>query len=301
MNRTFKKFLCLALTTATVAGGALSLAGCTTDHPEVEMVLAFNGKSYTLEYKLYRKKAPNTVNHFLALVENGYYNEKNGKNICIHDYSSSKWYAGAYEYDTAADENDGFLSYRDYFSIVKTFENKDFVSVWLDAEKTLPTYTLYGEFDNNGMSMKQGTFLAQSFGSLAMVYEDKGANASEYNVYVERVDGKGVRSMTYEMNSATSAFSINLTGTGVDKNHATFATLQEDSTDELTALQNAIKAYIDEHFPEAEEGEEAPEFAKKVELQYGEGDPFVSEAELVVEYDVPAEPILIKSVKVLKY
>ena len=301
MNRTFKKFLCLALTTATVAGGALSLAGCTTNHPEVEMVLSFNGKTYTLEYKLYRKKAPNTVNHFLALVENGYYNEKNGKNICIHDYSSSKWYAGAYEYDTASEEN-GFLSYRDYFSAVKAFENKDFVSVWMDAEKTMPTYTLYGEFEKNGMKMDKGGFLTQSFGSLAMVYEDKGSNASEYNVYVERVDGNGIRTMTYEMNSATSVFSINLTGTTVDKNYCTFATLQDDSSDELTALQSAIQAYIDEHFPESEDEEEnAPEFTETYELQYGAGDPFVSEAELTVEYDVPAEPIIIKSVKVLKY
>ncbi len=300
MKRTLKKTLCVALAAATVVGGAFSMAGCTTDHPEVEMVLAFNGRTYTVEYKLYRKKAPNTVNHFLALVENGYYNEKDGKNICVHDYTSSKWYTGAYAYNSATEENGG-LEYRDYFSIVSAYENKDFVSVWLDSEKSTATYTLYGEFQNNGMKMDKGGFVAQSFGSLSMFYEDKGENADEYDVYVERVDGNGIRSMKYEMNSATSMFSINITSTGVDKSHATFATLKDDSVDELTDLRNAINAYISANFPEDEEQEDEPEFTESYELPYGAGDPFVSEAELSVSYNVPVEPIIIKSVKVLKY
>ncbi len=299
MKRTFKKTLCMALAAATVAGGAFSMAGCTTDHPEVEMVLAFNGKTYTVEYKLYRKKAPNTVNHFLALVENGYYNEKNGKNICVHDYTSSKWYTGAYEYNANTEENGG-LEYRDYFSIVETFENHDFVSVWMDSEKTLPTYTLYGEFENNGMKMDKGGFLAPSFGSLAMFYEDTGVNADEYDVYVERVDGNGIRAMKYEMNNATSMFTINMTAAS-DKNHATFATLKDDSVDVLTELRDAIKAYIEANFPEDDEHDDEPTFTNSYELQYGLGDPFIEEAELTVDYDVPAEPIIIKSIKVLKY
>ena len=300
MKRNFKKTLCLALAAATVAGGAFSMAGCTTNHPEVEMVLSFNGKTYTVEYKLYRKIAPNTVNHFLALVENGYYNEKDGKNICVHNYTSSKWYTGAYAYNAATEENGG-LEYRDYFSIVSTFANKDFVSVWLDSEKSMPTYTLYGEFQNNGMKMDKGSFVSQSFGSLSMFYEDKGDNATDYDVYVERVDGNGIRSMKYEMNSATSMFAINITGATVDKNHATFATLKDDSVDVLTELRNAINDYISANFPEDDEAEDEPEFTESYELHYGENDPFISEAELTVNYNVPAEPIIIKSIKVLKY
>ena len=300
MNKNLKKTLCMALATATVAGGAFSMAGCTTDHPEVQMTLSFNGRNYTVEYKLYRKIAPNTVNHFLALVENGYYNEKDGKNICVHDYTASKWYAGAYSYNANVEEHGG-LEYRDYFSIVKAFENRDFVSVWLDSEKSGPTYTLYGEFQNNGMKMDKGSFVSQSFGSLSMFYEDKGEDADEYSVYVERVDGNGMRAMKYEMNSATSIFAINITGAGVDKNHATFATLKDDSVDTLTELRNAINAYISEHFPEAEEGEEQPKFTSVEELHYGVGDPFIAEREVVVDYEVPSEPIIIKSVKVLKY
>ena len=300
MKRTIKKFVSAALAATCIVGSAATFSACTTNHPEVEMQISFNGTTYTLEYKLYRKIAPNTVNHFLALVENGYYNEKDGQNICVHDYTSSKWYTGAYAYDAKSEENGG-LVYRDYFSIVDSFANKDFVSVWLDSNKSTPTYTLYGEFQNNGMKMDKGSFVSQSFGSLAMVYESMGSNASEYDVYVERVDGNGIRSMKYEMNSATSMFSINISSTGVDKNHATFATLKDDSVETLTELRDAIKAYISANFPDDSESEDEPEFTEEYELHYGVGDPFISEAELTVNYDVPAEPIIIKSIKVLKY
>lgn len=293
MKKTMKKIVCAALSAATVVGGAFAFAGCTTNHPEVEMQITFNGQTYTLEYKLYRKISPNTVKHFLALAENGYYN-----GLCVHDYSTSKWYTGAYSYN-AASEVDGGLVYKDYFSTVSAFDNKDFVSVWLDSKKETPTYTLYGEFSQNGMKMEKGDFLAQSFGSLSMFYEDKGENASEMQVYVDRVDGKGVRSMAYEMNSATSIFAINLSGSGVDSYHVTFATLDEDSVSELTALKDAITAYVNKNYSEEEEN--APEFTNEVEVHYGEGDPFIEDAGLTVKYDVPAEPIVIKSVSVKKY
>jgi cyclophilin family peptidyl-prolyl cis-trans isomerase len=261
------------------------------------MRIAFNGTTYTLEYKLYRKLAPNTVNHFLALVENGYYNEKDGQNICIHDYTDTKWYTGGYSYNANSEENGG-LSYRDYFSIVSAYSNQDFLSVWKDTAKTMPTYTLYGEFPNNGMEMAKGDFLAPSFGSLAMYYEDKGDKADTFDVYVERVDGNGIRKTKYEMNSATSMFSINLSGT-TDRAHCTFATLQDSSVEELKALQSAVNKFIETNFPDSDEDGES--FTNEVEMSYGEGDPFIANAGLTVEYDVPTTPIIIKSIKVLKY
>ena len=69
MNKIFKKVLCATLATATLAGGAIAFGGCTTNRPEVEMQISFNGKTYTLEYQLFRKLAPNTVEHFLVLAE----------------------------------------------------------------------------------------------------------------------------------------------------------------------------------------------------------------------------------------
>ena len=292
MKKAIKKIVCAGLSLATLVGGVLAFGGCTTNHPEVEMEISFNGKTYTLEYKLYRKIAPNTVNHFIALAENGYYD-----GLCVHDYSDTQWVTGAYSYD-ANKETDGGLVYKDYFSIVSAFENKDFVSVWKDSDKSTPTYTLYGEFSANGMKMDKGDFIARSFGSLSMVYESKGANAADYRVYVERLDGEGMRSMQYEKNSATSMFAINIGGSGVDSNHCTFATLDEDSEEELTDLKNAIAAYIKSNFTDKDEDEE---FVESVEMECGVGDPFISEAELTLWYDVPSTPIIIKSVTVTKY
>lgn len=299
MKKFLKKAISATLATVGIVGGAFAFTSCTTNNPEVQMRVSFNGTTYTLEYKLYRKLAPNTVNHFLALVENGYYNEKDGQNICIHDYSDSKWYTGGYSYNPSSDENGG-LSYRDYFSIVSAYANKDFVSVWRDSEKTMPTFTLYGEFPNNGMEMAKGDFLSPSFGSLAMYYEGKGDNADEFDVYVERVDGNGIRKIKYEKNSATSMFSINLSSSSADKSHCTFATLQESSVDELKALQAAVDKFIETNFPDADE-DDLGGFTEEVEIDYGKGDPFIDNAGLTVEYDVPTTPIIIKSIEVLKY
>ena len=298
MKKFLKKAISATLATVSIVGGAFAFTSCTTNNPEVQMRISFNGTTYTLEYKLYRKLAPNTVNHFLALVENGYYNEMDGQNICIHDYTSSKWYTGAYSYDAGSEENGG-LSYRDYFSIVSAYENKDFVSVWRDTAKTMPTFTLYGEFPNNGMEMAKGSFLSPSFGSLAMYYEDKGDNADEFDVYVERVDGNGIRKIKYEKNSATSIFSINFSTSGTDKSHCTFATLQDSSVEELEALKAAVDKYIETNFPDSDEDGES--FTQEVEMSYGQGDVFIENAGLTVEYDVPTTPIIIKSIKILKY
>ena len=291
MNKIFKKVLCATLATATLAGGAIAFGGCTTNRPEVEMQISFNGKTYTLEYQLFRKLAPNTVEHFLVLAENGYYN-----GVCVHDYTSSKWYTGGYTYDAAKEETGG-LVYKDYFSIVSAYENKDFVSVWKDSAKTLPTYTLYGEFSENGMTLSKGDFLSQSLGSLSMCYTSKGENADEYEVFAERFDGNGMRSVKYEKNSATSMFAINITGTGINKNYATFATLMEDSEEEFNRLKTAVANYIKNNFSDDEEAT----FTQEVEIHYGQGDSFIEDAELTAVYDVPSKPIIIKSVKVLKY
>lgn len=81
LRNSFKKLMSAALIGVSVFASATLFSACTTSHPEVEMKLSFNGSTYTLEYKLYRKIAPSTVQHFLELVEKGYYD-----GLCIHDY-----------------------------------------------------------------------------------------------------------------------------------------------------------------------------------------------------------------------
>lgn len=83
-NKPLKKMICAALAGVSVFASAMMFSACTTSHPKVEMKIAFHGETYTFEYKLYRKRAPSTVQHFLELVEHGYYD-----GLCVHDYNSS--------------------------------------------------------------------------------------------------------------------------------------------------------------------------------------------------------------------
>ena len=65
MKKTLKKITCGILAAVSVFGCAATLTACETSHPEVEMKVEFNGETYTLDYKLYRELAPQTVKHFL--------------------------------------------------------------------------------------------------------------------------------------------------------------------------------------------------------------------------------------------
>ena len=79
-KKMMKKIVCNTLAVLS-ASACLGLAtACETAHPEVEMTIVFNEKEYVLEYELYRNIAPSTVNHFLTLVDNDYYN-----GLCVHN------------------------------------------------------------------------------------------------------------------------------------------------------------------------------------------------------------------------
>ena len=192
-NKPLKKIMCAALAGVSVFASVAMFSSCTTSHPEVEMKLSFNDKSYTLQYKLYRKIAPSTVQHFLELVENGYYD-----GLCIHNYDAgtSRLYTGGYSYD-ASKADDGGLVEKDYFSVVKDWTLTQ--TVWDDEARTDPLYTVYGEFSANGFEVENGA-VKQSYGSLTMYYTPK--ESCSVPVYVQRADGKGYNSKPYKYNSA---------------------------------------------------------------------------------------------------
>ena len=280
-----KKIVCGVLAVSATVACLGTMTACETNHPEVKMEIAFNGETYTLEYELYRKIAPTTTNHFLSLVENGYYD-----GLCIHDYTDSKWYTGAYKY-----ENDE-LQYQDYYEIVERYDLPE--SVWIDPGKKTPTYTLYGEFYANGGFTVESGALTQSFGSLTMYYTAKDV---DQEVYIERLDGNGVTARQYKYNSATSQFFISLSTTETkDNNYCTFATLHEDSVSVLEDLQDAINDYIADNYDETSEDEDAETFVSETKMQIDEDDRFVSK-DSYATYKVPQEPIVIKKMTVEKY
>lgn len=285
IRKSMKKILCGALALSATVACMGTLTACETSHPEVKMEISFNGETYTLEYELYRKIAPTTTEHFLSLVENGYYD-----GLCVHNYTSSKWYTGGYTYENEE------LQYKDYYAFAEKYDLPE--SVWIDSAKKKPTYTLYGEFYANGGFTVENGALKQSFGSLSMYYSAKDV---DQEVYIERLDGNGVTARQYKYNSATSQFFISLSTTETkDNNYCTFATLHEDSVSVLEDLQDAIDEYIADNYAEDEEAEDAEEFAPEVEMQIDEDDPFLSKDNYAT-YKVPQKPIVIKKMTVEKY
>lgn len=291
-----KKIVCNTLAVLS-ASACLGLAtACETAHPEVEMTITFNGEEYVLEYELYRNIAPSTVDHFLWLVDNDYYN-----GLCVHNYdaSASKMYTGAY---SVADNDEG-IEYKEYYEVIKGFENyADFpVSAWANLDKTTPLYTLAGEFEANGFTVENGA-KKQSYGALTMYYTEKTTKAKAYVPYRSEEKAGEVATREYKYNSATSQFYISLSKTeSTNSKYCTFATLKEDSEDVLQDLQDAIADYIEEHY-EVEEGESATaEFTTKQSVTVDNDDPVVNNSGKTVSYLVPNEPIVIKDITTKKY
>jgi cyclophilin family peptidyl-prolyl cis-trans isomerase len=293
-----KRIACTALAGVSVAACGVMFTGCTTSHPEVEMTISFNNVTYTLEYKLYRKIAPATTQHFLELAEQGYYD-----GMCIHDYTSSRWYTGGYyadEYYTAnaaslkdvpVEDPFGGLVKRSYFASVAKYDLTQYA--WTDTSKTTGLNTVYGEFSANGFDVTNGA-LKQSYGSLTMYYTAKNTNV---DVYTQRSDGTGYDFKRYEYNSTTSLFYISLSSsTSTNSSYCTFATLDEDSEDELDDLKTAISDYI-----ESEYSGESADFVTEATFLLDSDDPYVADDKEKATYAVPNEPIIIKSVKIKSY
>ncbi len=280
MFKNLKRFISTALAITSVCACTATLTACETPHPEVQITLSFNDETYTLDYVLYRNITPATVNHFLALAENKYYD-----GLCVHDYTSDALYTGAYSYKNEE------LVYKNYFDEVASYIPQ---TVWFDSEKENPTYTLYGEFESNNFSVENGD-LSESFGALVMYYSDKN---TEGEVYVQRNQDGKLAPRAYEKNSATSQFFISLKEkTTANKDYCVFATLKEGSVSVLEDLQAAITDYITDTYGEDQESE----FVTETDMDIDDDDLMLGGNGSTVFYDVPNEPIVVTSVKVKKY
>ncbi len=289
MNKMMKKILCGALSAVSVFGCLATATACETARPKVEMEIEFNDKTYTLEYVLYRKLAPSTVNQFLWLAGNGYYD-----GLCVHDYNSSSYtrmYTGAYSYSA-----DGELVYKPYYETIKNFDNySDFpVSVWMNSNKTNPTYTVYGEFSENNFKVTSGN-LKETFGALTMYYFDKDTTAKVYTPYLKKEKEGEVASRAYKYNSATSMFFITLSeGETSNIKYCTFAHLEENSVEELKEFKEDLNEFIATF-------ESEDEFFTEVEKLIDQDDPFVGTKKTKKTFNTPNTAIVIKKVTVKKY
>ena len=207
MKKNFLRRAVAVGATALIAVSSVAMfAGCTTsNNPEVTITYTFNGKDYAVDYVLSRVDAPKTVQHFIELADAGFYD-----GLVIHDYQDYTLKTGGYKLEN------GQLVEVDYLTTVKALEadGASFTqSVWADEERTIPLYSVYGEFSANGVEQENGKEYVHSEGALVMYYTPKkGQGGTDEQVWVQRADG-GVdndgneyQRLGYEYNSITSLF-----------------------------------------------------------------------------------------------
>ncbi len=302
MKKSHRFFAILSATALSVAAIA-AFTGCETNHPEITITYEFNNTEYEVEYILSRKGAPQTVCHFIELADAGYYD-----GTIIHDYVSDGvfLYGGGYTWDDSQSELEKKLVEKDYWSELKEYEqenNYEFTqSVFtVDGEGT---YTLYGEFSDNGCKPNSQTY-SHSYtlypGALVMYYTDKGTDTTRVDV-TRSDDGSKQTGSMYKYNCATSLF-YTWTGTGsrtdLDSSYSVFG-----CTKDFTALQELLDA-IAEYTENNLTGEEETFTEELTVKNVNQYDPIngglISNAKIPATYNVPVEPIYIKSVKVNKY
>ncbi len=322
-----KKSLRLFAVLSTVAIGAASMAlfaGCDTDTPEVTITYEFNGAEYEVEYVLSRKGAPQTVQHFIELADAGYYD-----GTVIHDYQNSGvfLYGGAYTYNAEGDleEKDYWTELRNYekendFTFTQTVfaQGKDIAQYLSEAggyvaggesytaeSAKVPLYTLHGEFSGNGVTPNSKSYSHNKQGILAMAYTDKGTDST--TVRTVRSDGGANNNNEeeqdgdhYRTNCATSIF-YTFTGearTDLDKTNTAFGVTQDYA--QMKELLDAISDYEGTLEDSDGDGSVFTETSRVLANQYDPID-LVRNAKIYVEYNVPVQPVTIKSVKVTKY
>lgn len=303
-----KKIKCAFVTFALASVVTLSaaLSGCTikTDHPQAKITVKFNDVTYNIEYKLYRNMYPQTVQHFIELADEGFYD-----NMIVHDYkANADWFTGAYTYDSESalyaastfseylennykeEEyyglfNDGKLTPSVYSSASYDKDKKT-----VSADKALPT--LIGEFKDNQHVIEKNALTAK-FGSLKMFYYDKGT--SNQQATVKNWAGQ-ILTQDYKYNCATSVFSMQVGSSSYNASkYCVFAELYNDGARET--LEDLIEA-IDDYTGEVGSSRFT---TTGVTTRVDKLDSFAVDGEVEVSFTMTSIPIIIESVKITKY
>jgi cyclophilin family peptidyl-prolyl cis-trans isomerase len=282
-----------ALITASLlsVGAVAMFSGCTTDKPEVTITYTFNGKDYAVDYTLSRKSAPQTVQHFIELADAKYYD-----GLVIHDYSSAYMYSGGYRYD----ETTKTINEVDYFSEITAKNIKLTQSVFTEKNgEYIGMNTLYGEFSKNGISV-QGSRYYHKEGALVMYYTDKGSECNERVVTRRSGSGEYQQNSEYKYNCATSLF-YTFTGTQNSERDSLYcvfcmASNYSEQMKGKNGLLTAISDYMDALADEED-------FTESKSVLINANDPYQSirDEKIKASYNVPVEPIYVKSVVVNKY
>ena len=288
------KLFSVIIAAVLLAGCAFMFAACESRHPEITFTISFNDETYTIEYKLDRSVAPQTVAHYIELIDLDYFD-----NTVIHDYQSDRMVGGGYYYESSDVDVADDLIEKDYDAATKdengnvTLEN---ISVWEDADKERPYNTLYGEFEDNRFTIDNNG-LSETFGSIGTYYYTP-ANTSK-KIYVQRNEDGEMDQRPYCYNATTSLFSIYTGSTGNSTAYCTFGLLKEDDEQTLQDLLDAIEEYTLETLNGGdEEGTEifTVENQMNIEDEYWEESVYED-----VVFNIPRAQIVIEEIRVIKY
>lgn len=303
-SKTFKKIaLCFASALIVCSVGAVSGCKPETDHPEVRITYEFNGKTYDVEYKLYRNMYPHTVRHFIELSDEGFYND-----MIIHNYQTNDWFTGGYVYNeseyTSKIDTDALAEYFEFYSKEDAYSQlfsagKLSVSVYsnrmydengkeyVNKEDALPT--VMGEFYNNIHQEIERGALTADYGCLKMFYYKKDAGEASNKVYVTPTSDQIILA-DYGKNCATSIFAVQ-TGYSTSYSEADYTVFaQLKGTDVFDEMIKAVEDYITDNH-----SGNSSDFYTSVK------DLLVDGNDTEVTFNVPKQPIIVRSVKVTKY
>lgn len=301
MKKNFLRRAVAVGATALIAVSSVAMfAGCTTsNNPEVTITYTFNGKDYAVDYVLSRVDAPKTVQHFIELADAGFYD-----GLVIHDYQDYTLKTGGYKI-----ENNTLVEV-DYLTTVKALEadGASFTqSVWADEERTIPLYSVYGEFSANGVEQENGKEYVHSEGALVMYYTPKkGQGGTDEQVWVQRADGGAdndgneYQRLGYEYNSITSLF-YTFTGESRTESDSVYCVIGK-AKNYTEQMEEGLLAAITEYEDTLEEEDSFTTELKNQPLNRYDYFRNVQTAGLTADYAAPLlMPITVKSVKVTKY
>lgn len=298
----------LAITFTVSAASACSVE---TAHPEARITYEFNGKTYEVNYTLYRNMYPHTVKHFIELADGHLYD-----GIIIHDYQTNDWITGGYSYDadayTSHSESSSQMSeyfeeyskedaYMQLFNGGKLspsvygnykFDGKN--NMTYDADTVLPT--VMGEFYNNIHQEIDNGKLTQEYGCLKMYYY---AKETTKKVYVTPTKSETIMA-DYKNNCATSLFALQ-TGTSSSYSESSYTVFAKlNGTKEFDNLVDAVRDYITDNH-----GGTASDFYQVTSVRVDNFENFSDKLEAdkgtEVSFNTPKTPIIIKTVEITKY
>lgn len=291
------KLAAVLLAVLLVFGASFAFVGCETKRPVISVRITFNENTYELEYELYRNMYPQTVAHYLELIDMDYFD-----GTVIHDYQSNRMVGGGYYYDGEDVVED--LAEKDYDAATLNEDGTvalENVSVWADENKETAYNTLYGEFEDNGARVENNG-LTNQLGSIGTYYYTPHDNAADKSqkVYVQLNQDSSMDTRPYCYNSVRSMFYLYTGSSGTETAYCTFGLLKDsDDAETFQQLLDDIEEYTLETLNEGDEsGTEIFTTEKQVTI---EDRYWIEDTYEDVTFKVPRTKIVIEEMRVVKY